>query len=147
MLAITLSQGTAWIGSLKIGELSYGRYTIRPVRSSVYLVGKAKQVEPIVTRSILSSIYLRQLTGLPRDPPLAAFGHTQAQELADYFLSLPEEERPTAIFSSPYCKYSVLWSRIAWIWASNVHEIDASRQLNLCRFLWMYLYLLSMVSP
>ncbi|KAF7791896.1 hypothetical protein EIP86_002920 [Pleurotus ostreatoroseus] len=41
-------------------------------------------------------------TGLPRDPPLAAFGHTQAQELADYFLSLPEEERPTAIFSSPY---------------------------------------------
>lgn len=41
-------------------------------------------------------------TGLPRDPPLAAFGHTQAQELADYFLSLPEEQRPTAIFSSPY---------------------------------------------
>ncbi|KAJ3544948.1 hypothetical protein NM688_g5686 [Phlebia brevispora] len=41
-------------------------------------------------------------TGLPRDPPLAAFGHTQAKELADFFLSLPEEERPTAIFSSPY---------------------------------------------
>ncbi|KAL6302183.1 histidine phosphatase superfamily [Sparassis latifolia] len=41
-------------------------------------------------------------TGLPRDPPLAAFGLTQAQELADYFLSLPAEERPTAIFSSPY---------------------------------------------
>lgn len=41
-------------------------------------------------------------TGLPRDPPLAAFGHTQAQELADYFLSLPEDQRPTAIFSSPY---------------------------------------------
>ncbi|GJE86070.1 histidine phosphatase family protein [Phanerochaete sordida] len=41
-------------------------------------------------------------TGLPRDPPLAAFGHTQAQELADYFLSLPEDQRPTAILSSPY---------------------------------------------
>ncbi|KAI0078918.1 phosphoglycerate mutase-like protein [Panus rudis PR-1116 ss-1] len=41
-------------------------------------------------------------TGLPRDPPLAAFGLTQAKELADYFLSLPEDERPTAIFSSPY---------------------------------------------
>ncbi|KAH9946657.1 phosphoglycerate mutase-like protein [Amylocystis lapponica] len=41
-------------------------------------------------------------TGLPRDPPLAAFGLTQAQELADYFLTLPPEERPTAIFSSPY---------------------------------------------
>ncbi|RDB29681.1 hypothetical protein Hypma_015480 [Hypsizygus marmoreus] len=41
-------------------------------------------------------------TGLPRDPPLAAFGETQAQELGEYFLSLPPEERPTAIFSSPY---------------------------------------------
>ncbi|KAJ3546352.1 hypothetical protein NMY22_g2089 [Coprinellus aureogranulatus] len=41
-------------------------------------------------------------TGLPRDPPLAAHGEKQAQELADYFLSLPEDERPTAIFSSPY---------------------------------------------
>ena len=48
---------------------------------------------------------LRPGLGLPRDPPLAAFGHTQAQELADHFLSLPEEERPTAIFSSPYCTY------------------------------------------
>ncbi|KAF5356214.1 hypothetical protein D9756_003799 [Leucocoprinus leucothites] len=41
-------------------------------------------------------------TGLPRDPPLAAYGETQAKELADYFLNLPEDERPTAIFSSPY---------------------------------------------
>ncbi|OAX42374.1 PGAM-domain-containing protein [Rhizopogon vinicolor AM-OR11-026] len=41
-------------------------------------------------------------TGLPRDPPLAAYGETQAQELAAYFLALPEEQRPTAIFSSPY---------------------------------------------
>ncbi|KAI0322725.1 histidine phosphatase superfamily [Amylostereum chailletii] len=41
-------------------------------------------------------------TGLPRDPPLAAFGETQAKEVADYFASLPEDERPTAIFSSPY---------------------------------------------
>ncbi|KZT06930.1 phosphoglycerate mutase-like protein [Laetiporus sulphureus 93-53] len=41
-------------------------------------------------------------TGLPRDPPLAAYGLTQAHELADFFLSLPPEERATAIFSSPY---------------------------------------------
>ncbi|KAI8995587.1 histidine phosphatase superfamily [Trametes punicea] len=44
----------------------------------------------------------RSVTGLPRDPPLAAFGLTQAQELADYFFSLPEELRPTIILSSPY---------------------------------------------
>ncbi|KAF8807447.1 phosphoglycerate mutase-like protein [Phlegmacium glaucopus] len=41
-------------------------------------------------------------TGLPRDPPLTASGEVQAEELKDYFLSLPEEERPTGIFSSPY---------------------------------------------
>ncbi|PPQ64398.1 hypothetical protein CVT26_002105 [Gymnopilus dilepis] len=41
-------------------------------------------------------------TGLPRDPPLTAYGETQAEELAQYFLSFPEEDRPTAIFSSPY---------------------------------------------
>ncbi|KAK7064188.1 phosphoglycerate mutase-like protein [Favolaschia claudopus] len=41
-------------------------------------------------------------TGLARDPPLSAFGETQAQELANYFLTLPENQRPTAIFSSPY---------------------------------------------
>ncbi|KAF8973966.1 histidine phosphatase superfamily [Flammula alnicola] len=41
-------------------------------------------------------------TGLPRDPPLTAYGETQAEELCQYFLSFPEEERPTAIFSSPY---------------------------------------------
>ncbi|TCD71489.1 hypothetical protein EIP91_008869 [Steccherinum ochraceum] len=44
----------------------------------------------------------KAVTGLPRDPPLAAFGETQAKELAAYFVSLPENERPTAIFSSPY---------------------------------------------
>ncbi|KAF9531963.1 histidine phosphatase superfamily [Crepidotus variabilis] len=41
-------------------------------------------------------------TGLPRDPPLAAYGEAQAEELAKHFLSLPEDQRPTAIFSSPY---------------------------------------------
>ncbi|KZT57427.1 phosphoglycerate mutase-like protein [Calocera cornea HHB12733] len=41
-------------------------------------------------------------TGTPRDPPLAAYGHDQAKEMTAYFLSLPEEERPTAIYSSPY---------------------------------------------
>ncbi len=29
-------------------------------------------------------------------------GETQAKEVAEFFLSLPESERPTAIFSSPY---------------------------------------------
>ncbi|KAI9445278.1 histidine phosphatase superfamily [Lactarius indigo] len=46
----------------------------------------------------------KSVTGLPRDPPLAAFGETQAKEVADHFLSLPEDQRPTAIFSSPYCE-------------------------------------------
>ncbi|KAF8203613.1 histidine phosphatase superfamily [Pholiota molesta] len=41
-------------------------------------------------------------TGLARDPPLTAYGETQAEELCQYFLSFPENERPTAIFSSPY---------------------------------------------
>ncbi|CDO75252.1 hypothetical protein BN946_scf184967.g5 [Trametes cinnabarina] len=44
----------------------------------------------------------QSVTGLPRDPPLAAYGLTQAQELGDYFLSLPENKRPTIILSSPY---------------------------------------------
>ncbi|KAF7320282.1 hypothetical protein MKEN_00812900 [Mycena kentingensis (nom. inval.)] len=41
-------------------------------------------------------------TGLARDAPLAAYGETQADQLAKYFLSLPEEDRPTLIASSPY---------------------------------------------
>jgi len=41
-------------------------------------------------------------TGTPRDPPMAAYGHDQAKEMTAYFLSLPEDERPTAIYSSPY---------------------------------------------
>ncbi|KAJ3762883.1 histidine phosphatase superfamily [Lentinula raphanica] len=41
-------------------------------------------------------------TGLPRDPPLTAFGIAQARELADHFLSMSEDQRPTLIFSSPY---------------------------------------------
>ncbi|KAF9229330.1 phosphoglycerate mutase-like protein [Gyrodon lividus] len=44
----------------------------------------------------------KNLTGLPRDPPLAAYGEAQAIELAKYFESLPEDKQPTAIFSSPY---------------------------------------------
>lgn len=35
---------------------------------------------------------------LPLTPPKA-----QAQELADYFKSLPADQQPTAIYSSPYC--------------------------------------------
>ncbi|KIK71047.1 hypothetical protein GYMLUDRAFT_33162 [Collybiopsis luxurians FD-317 M1] len=41
-------------------------------------------------------------TGLPRDPPLTAFGVSQAQELADYFSTLDQDQRPTLLFSSPY---------------------------------------------
>ncbi|KAE9411086.1 phosphoglycerate mutase-like protein [Gymnopus androsaceus JB14] len=41
-------------------------------------------------------------TGLAKDPPLTAFGVSQAQELADHFLSLDEDQRPTMILSSPY---------------------------------------------
>ncbi|KAF5312609.1 hypothetical protein D9619_003219 [Psilocybe cf. subviscida] len=46
--------------------------------------------------------YRKSATGLPRDPPLTAYGETQAEELREYFVSLPEEEQPTAIFASPY---------------------------------------------
>ncbi|KAJ3894984.1 histidine phosphatase superfamily [Lentinula edodes] len=41
-------------------------------------------------------------TGLPKDAPLSAFGVAQARELANYFSSLNEDQRPTLIFSSPY---------------------------------------------
>jgi len=41
-------------------------------------------------------------TGLPRDPPLAAYGVTQAEDLAKHFASMAPEDRPTAIYSSPY---------------------------------------------
>lgn len=41
-------------------------------------------------------------TGYPRDPPLASYGDEQAAELATYLSSLPEDQRPTAIYSSPY---------------------------------------------
>jgi len=41
-------------------------------------------------------------TGLPKDPPLAAYGEEQAKEVAEFILSLPKDKRPTAIFSSPY---------------------------------------------
>jgi len=41
-------------------------------------------------------------TGLPRDPQISEFGEDQARELANYFKGVPEDQRPTAIFSSPY---------------------------------------------
>ncbi|EJD03940.1 phosphoglycerate mutase-like protein [Fomitiporia mediterranea MF3/22] len=44
----------------------------------------------------------KSVTGLAKDPSLAAFGEAQAIELSNYFTALPPEERPTAIFSSPY---------------------------------------------
>ncbi|CAE6433853.1 unnamed protein product [Rhizoctonia solani] len=41
-------------------------------------------------------------TGTKKDPPLAAYGVTQAVDLAKFIKSLPEEQRPTLLFSSPY---------------------------------------------
>ncbi|KAG8949653.1 hypothetical protein FRC04_008399 [Tulasnella sp. 424] len=41
-------------------------------------------------------------TGTARDPTLAAYGVTQAEQLAKHFASLPESDRPTAIFSSAF---------------------------------------------
>ncbi|KAL7008351.1 C6 zinc cluster transcription factor-like protein [Cystobasidiomycetes sp. EMM_F5] len=40
-------------------------------------------------------------TGIKRDPPLTAFGETQAKELATYFLNNPDIKLD-AIFSSPW---------------------------------------------
>ncbi|QRV86103.1 histidine phosphatase family containing protein [Ceratobasidium sp. AG-Ba] len=41
-------------------------------------------------------------TGLPKDPPLAAYGIEQAEHLAKHINGLPEDKRPTLLFSSPY---------------------------------------------
>ncbi|CUA72244.1 putative protein YNL108C [Saccharomyces cerevisiae S288c] [Rhizoctonia solani] len=41
-------------------------------------------------------------TGTKKDPPLAAYGVAQAADLANFIKSLPEEHRPTLLFSSPY---------------------------------------------
>jgi len=41
-------------------------------------------------------------TETARDPPLAAYGVAQSEELAKYFESLPDKKRPTAVFSSPF---------------------------------------------
>jgi len=41
-------------------------------------------------------------TGIPKDDPLADYGEAQSLELARHISGLPLEERPTAIFSSPY---------------------------------------------
>lgn len=46
--------------------------------------------------------YWKSETGLARDPPLAAYGVEQVQQLAEYLASI--ENRPTLIFSSPYCE-------------------------------------------
>ena len=64
-------------------------------------------------------------SGLPRDPPLAAYGLTQAQELAEYFLSLPEDQRPTIILSSPYCEYIHLY-RIYAQYSFEIRSMSAN---------------------
>lgn len=83
------------------------------------LVGSGVSLKPL-HGSIVKKCRVSK-TGLARDPPLAAFGEvsapvnfcvtmfnnsqSQAKELAQYFLTMPEEQRPSAIFSSPYCEY------------------------------------------
>jgi len=62
---------------------------------TIYIVRHGFRVNWITTN-------WKSVTGLSRDPPLAAFGEEQAREVASYFMSLPEDQRPTAIFSSPY---------------------------------------------
>lgn len=42
------------------------------------------------------------VTGIDSDPPLAAHGVEQAKELASYLSSLPSNERPEFIISSPF---------------------------------------------
>ncbi|KAJ1310426.1 hypothetical protein OPQ81_007159 [Rhizoctonia solani] len=41
-------------------------------------------------------------TGIEKDPPLAVYGVAQAVDLAKFIKSLPENQRPTLLFSSPY---------------------------------------------
>lgn len=41
-------------------------------------------------------------TNRPRDPVLTAHGQQQARHLAEYFASLPSDEQPQLIISSPY---------------------------------------------
>jgi len=44
----------------------------------------------------------RSETGIPKDEALTEYGEAQSLELANYLSALPLNERPTAIFSSPY---------------------------------------------
>ncbi|KAH9064302.1 hypothetical protein EDB87DRAFT_1680954 [Lactarius vividus] len=88
----------------------------------------------------------KSVTGLPRDPPLAAFGETQAKEVADYFLSLPEDQRPTAIFSSPYCERD---ARIPSIHTFNgvlSPQIAACKRPNQRQQRWDYRYMRNTLS-
>lgn len=41
-------------------------------------------------------------TGIDSDPPLAPHGVEQARELADYFTTLPESDKPQFILTSPF---------------------------------------------
>lgn len=41
---------------------------------------------------------------LPRDPPLTAHGEGQARKMADFFASLPRNEQPQLVISSPFSR-------------------------------------------
>ncbi|KAG8695583.1 hypothetical protein FRC08_007687 [Ceratobasidium sp. 394] len=60
-------------------------------------------------------------TGLAKDPPLASYGIEQAVLLAKHLASLPEEKRPTLLFSSPYYRCLQTTQPIAEILSLPIH--------------------------
>ncbi|PKI83777.1 hypothetical protein MVES1_002091 [Malassezia vespertilionis] len=52
----------------------------------------------------MSSSLLNSERNLPRDPPLTAVGEAQIKELGAFFRSLPKNEQPQLVVSSPYTR-------------------------------------------
>lgn len=63
---------------------------------------KGPSVELVRRGSFAKSV--DQATFVPNGTNHHYLIQTQARELAAYLANLPENERPTAIFTSPYCK-------------------------------------------
>lgn len=72
-------------------------------------------------------------TGRPRDPVLTAHGIDQVKQLADYFVSLPEEKRPQMIVSSPYYRCVQTSGPSAEKLGLDIH-IEPGESLNEDRF-------------